>query len=117
MASGGIFDQAGGGFCRYSTDEYWHVPHFEKMLYDNAQLVSLYSKAYMLGNMVLLKRTIVPPFSLSRGNSLARWSFYASLDADSEGTEGKYYTWTSSEIKAIVGDDSGIFHGSFWYRT
>jgi len=114
MALGGIFDHAGGGFSRYSTDEYWHVPHFEKMLYDNAQLVSLYSKAYAMSNMVLLKKTVVSTLQfISDELTSPDGLFFSSIDADSEGTEGKYYTWTWSEIKELLGDDADPFMDHF----
>jgi uncharacterized protein len=114
MASGGIFDHAGGGFSRYSTDEQWHVPHFEKMLYDNAQLVSLYSKAYKLNNMVLLKRTVVSTLQfITNELTSPDGQFYSSIDADSEGTEGKFYTWTWQEIRDILGDEAEVFMDHF----
>jgi len=114
MAMGGIYDQAGGGFARYSTDEYWKVPHFEKMLYDNGQLVSLYSYAYQLTQNPLYKsvvndtlkfieRELTSPEAPKGGRG-----FYSSLDADSEGEEGKYYTWTKKEIENILGKEATL---------
>ena len=106
MADGGIYDQIGGGFSRYSTDAYWKVPHFEKMLYDNAQLVSLYSSAYQQTKNENYK-TIVVEF-VQRELACEEGGFYASLDADSEGVEGKFYVWTQNKLKAILGDNADI---------
>lgn len=99
MAMGGIFDQVGGGFARYSTDAKWKVPHFEKMLYDNAQLAMLYANTYKATNdplyFTILSRTldfIKEELTSSEG------AFYSALDADSDGVEGKFYVWTKSEI-------------------
>jgi uncharacterized protein YyaL (SSP411 family) len=110
MAYGGIFDQIGGGFSRYSVDPYWKVPHFEKMLYDNAQLISLYSKAYSLTNNNLYKEVVYKTFSFCERELLSENNgFYASLDADSEGEEGKFYVWNKLQIDEILKEDSDIF--------
>ncbi len=110
MASGGIYDQAGGGFARYSVDERWFAPHFEKMLYDNAQLVSLYSKAYKTSGNLNYKRIVEETFDfLNREMTSAEGAYYSALDADSEGVEGKFYTWTNEELKSILGDDEHFF--------
>lgn len=106
MAFGGIYDQIGGGFARYSTDYYWKVPHFEKMLYDNAQLVSLYSEAFQLTKNKLYKETVYQTLDfISRELTSPEHSFYSALDADSEGEEGKFYVWKEEELKRLLPDD------------
>jgi uncharacterized protein YyaL (SSP411 family) len=107
MARGGIYDHLGGGFCRYSVDADWHVPHFEKMLYDNAQLISLYSAAFKhLGNPVY-RKTAIESIEFANRELIGNNKLYhASLDADSEGSEGRFYTWTSVEL-------TDIFHDTF----
>jgi uncharacterized protein YyaL (SSP411 family) len=110
MASGGIYDHLGGGFFRYSTDDKWHVPHFEKMLYDNAQLVSLYAHAYMINKNPLYEKVVRETIRfVSDKLSNGRGAFYSALDADSEGQEGKHYVWTRKEIEAILGKDASGF--------
>ena len=109
MSQGGIYDQVGGGFSRYSTDEYWKVPHFEKMLYDNAQLVSLYCSAYQKTNDPAYKRIVVDTLNfVNRELTSPEGGFYSSLDADSEGEEGKYYVWTSGEFKKVLGNYASL---------
>ncbi|PWH85433.1 thioredoxin domain-containing protein [Brumimicrobium oceani] len=106
MALGGIYDQLGGGFSRYSVDDLWKVPHFEKMLYDNGQLLSLYAKAYQHSGNALYKDVLDQTIAwLLREMRHSDNGFYSALDADSEGIEGKYYTWKKEELKAILGDD------------
>ncbi len=103
MASGGIYDHIGGGFCRYSTDDIWKVPHFEKMLYDNAQLISLYSKLYQItGNRKYL--TVVEQTSefLQTEMLSNEGLFYSSLDADTEGVEWKFYIWKKSDLLRFI---------------
>jgi uncharacterized protein YyaL (SSP411 family) len=110
IAWGGIYDQAGGGFARYSVDSYWFVPHFEKMLYDNAQLMSLYSEAYALTKEELFKTIVVETFEWLQGEMMhPRGGFYSALDADSEGVEGKFYIWKKAEIEEILGNDAALF--------
>lgn len=110
LAFGGIHDVVGGGFARYSVDAQWKVPHFEKMLYDNGQLMSVYAQAYQLTKRPLYKAVV---------QNIAKWienemtddsgGLYSSLDADSEGVEGKYYCWTYNELKMILKDDFLFF--------
>jgi uncharacterized protein YyaL (SSP411 family) len=111
MAYGGIYDHIGGGFARYSVDNRWHVPHFEKMLYDNAQLISLYAEAYTWQGSELYKQVAeqIIIFTLRELTS-PEGGFYSALDADSEGVEGKFYTFTKTEIDEILGDDANLFN-------
>ena len=110
MAYGGIYDQIGGGFSRYSVDERWHIPHFEKMLYDNAQLVSIYSKAYLLDNNELYKNVVQGTLRfVNEELSANNGAFYSSLDADSKNEndkleEGVFYSWTKQELKTLIKD-------------
>jgi len=106
MAQGGIYDQAGGGFARYSVDGIWKVPHFEKMLYDNGQLVSLYANAYKLSKSPLYAHVVRQSLAfIERELMDASGGFYSSLDADSEGEEGKFYVWTVEEIDSLFSDE------------
>ncbi len=115
MATGGMYDQLGGGFARYSVDGEWMVPHFEKMLYDNAQLARLYLNAYQVtgdeGFARVVRETL--DFLLSEMRD-SEGGFHAALDADSEGIEGKYYVWTADELKAVLGDDDAQLAAA-WY--
>jgi uncharacterized protein YyaL (SSP411 family) len=110
MAYGGIYDQIGGGFSRYSVDNRWHIPHFEKMLYDNAQLVSVYSKAYLQDKNELYKSIVKETLDFVNDELNANnGAFYSSLDADSKNEnneleEGIFYTWTKQELKALIKD-------------
>jgi uncharacterized protein YyaL (SSP411 family) len=111
MAKGGIYDHIGGGFARYSVDGRWHVPHFEKMLYDNAQLVSLYSEAYTCIGDEQYRKVVAETITfIERELSSPEFGFYSALDADSEGLEGKFYTFDKVEIEAILGDDAELFN-------
>ncbi len=115
MAYGGIYDHIGGGFSRYSTDTKWHIPHFEKMLYDNAQLVSLYADAYLVTKKPLYKEVVYQTLEfIQRELTDQTGSFYASLDADSqnengEREEGSFYTWKKEELKMLLGEDYPVF--------
>jgi uncharacterized protein YyaL (SSP411 family) len=110
IASGGIYDQVGGGFARYSVDSRWHIPHFEKMLYDNALLVSLYCEAYQQRPTPLYKRVVYETLAwVKREMTNTEGAFYSSLDADSDGVEGKYYTFAQQEITEVLGEDAPLF--------
>lgn len=110
LIMGGIFDHVGGGFARYSVDEYWHIPHFEKMLYDNAQLLEVFAKAYQLTRKEEYKAVIYKTFEfLQRDLRDSTGIYYSALDADSEGVEGKYYVWSIDELKAILANDYTLF--------
>lgn len=110
MANGGIYDQLHGGFARYSTDGIWKLPHFEKMLYDNAQLVSLYCEAYRLLKNNLYKSVIEETLDFVKHEWYKpEGCFFSAYDADSEGEEGKYYVWTEEELKEVLGKDYDLF--------
>jgi uncharacterized protein len=107
MALGGIYDQIGGGFARYSVDERWMIPHFEKMLYDNALLLSLYADAWQATGDSLFQRVAEETGEwVMREMQAPHGGYYSSLDADSEGEEGKFYVWDREEIKALLGDEA-----------
>ncbi|MDA3892728.1 MAG: thioredoxin domain-containing protein [Salinivirgaceae bacterium] len=110
IANGGIYDHIGGGFARYSVDAEWKAPHFEKMLYDNGQLVSLYSKAYKKTKNKQYKRVIKKTLEfIQREMTTKEGAFYSSYDADSEGVEGKFYVWDKEEIEATLGNNADWF--------
>ena len=110
MAGSGIYDHLGGGFARYATRADWNIPHFEKMLYDNGQLVSLYSEAFQLTRKDLYKEVVYETIEfIGRELTSPEGVFYSSLDADSDGEEGKYYVWTTEELNELLGEDAAIF--------
>lgn len=110
MAMGGIYDQLGGGFSRYSTDKYWIAPHFEKMLYDNALLLEVYSIAYSHTHNQLYRQIVQETIAwLEREMRHEDGGFYSAQDADSEGVEGKYYTWSYTELKELLQDDFELY--------
>ena len=114
MAFGGIYDHLGGGFARYSTDSLWKVPHFEKMLYDNGQLLELYAEAFRATEDPLYAQVVRETAGfVSRELTSPEGVFYSALDADSEGEEGKYYVWTKEEIESILGDDFPLFRDAY----
>ena len=129
MAEGGIYDQMGGGFCRYSVDQLWTIPHFEKMLYDNGPLLALYSDAWRVTQQPLFKKVAAETAAwVLREMQSPEGGYYSSLDADSEHEEGKFYIWTADEVKALVTDGEyaiialqyGLdgapnFEGKFWH--
>jgi uncharacterized protein len=123
MAKGGIYDQIGGGFARYSTDTKWLVPHFEKMLYDNAQLMSLYAEAWQVTKKPLYKKVVYETAQFIERELMSPESgFYCALDADSEGVEGKFYIWTEKEFNDVVSTEDapllrehfGIDEEGYW---
>ena len=115
MANGGIYDQIGGGFHRYSTDTFWLVPHFEKMLYDNALLVRLYLHAFQLTGKPLYRRVVEETLDyILREMTDPSGGFYSAQDADSEGVEGKFFVWRPEEIVRALGKDEGtVVNGHF----
>ncbi len=118
MANGGIYDQLGGGFARYSVDEYWLVPHFEKMLYDNALLARLYLEAYEATGDEFYRRIAAETLDyLLRDMTSPEGGFYSAEDADSEGEEGKFYVWTPGEIEAALEPEEARLALRFWDVT
>ncbi|MGV8138073.1 MAG: thioredoxin domain-containing protein [Mangrovibacterium sp.] len=114
IALGGIYDQIGGGFARYSTDSHWKVPHFEKMLYDNGQLLSLYSQAYRKFKHPLYRQVVDQTIGwLKREMRSPESGFYSSLDADSEGEEGKFYVWKKAELEILFPDELPLFEAYY----
>src|SRR6516225_7143114 len=118
ICQGGIYDHLGGGFSRYSVDERWLVPHFEKMLYDNALLLELLALAYQRSANELFRRRARETVAwLAREMTTAEGAFCASLDADSEGEEGKFYVWSLPEIMTVLGEDDAAFFAAHYDVT
>jgi uncharacterized protein YyaL (SSP411 family) len=118
MANGGIFDHLGGGFARYSVDNYWLIPHFEKMLYDNALLTRVYLQAYQLTNKPFYRRVAEEILEyIIRDMTDKTGGFYSAEDADSEGEEGKFYVWTKNEVLEILGSETGETFCNFFDIT
>ncbi len=125
MIDGGIYDQLGGGFARYSTDAQWLAPHFEKMLYDNALLINVLAEAYQLTKDEKYSDTIHQTLAFIKREMLSEeGGFYSAIDADSEGVEGKFYTWNKEEIDKLLGADADLFNefydvkdGGNWEHT
>ena len=115
IAKGGIYDQLGGGFARYSTDSLWKAPHFEKMLYDNAQLVSLYAHAYQVTANPVYSKVIQETLDFVKSEFTSpQGGFYSSINADSEGVEGKFYVWTKTEIEKLLDKSSAILFFDYY---
>jgi len=109
MATGGIYDQLGGGFSRYSVDNSWSIPHFEKMLYDNGSLLFLYAQAWQLGGEGLFRETADGTAGwVMREMQHPEGGYFSSLDADSEGEEGKFYVWTREQVRAVLSEEEFI---------
>ena len=114
MARGGMYDVVGGGFSRYSTDNFWRVPHFEKMLYDNAQLARAYLHAWQVTHEPSFKQVVNETLDfVAREMTHPEGGFYSSLDADSEGEEGKFYVWTQAEIREQLQENSEFFEAAY----
>ncbi len=114
ISQGGIYDHVGGGFARYAVDNEWKVPHFEKMLYDNAQLVSLYARLYQLTKDTRCQDTVYETLQFVQREMMSpEHGFYSALDADSEGIEGKFYVWEKKEIDSLLRDKSTLFSACY----
>ena len=117
ICQGGIYDHLGGGFARYSVDDRWLVPHFEKMLYDNAQLLSLLADAYQVTGDPLFAARARETVGWLKREMMVEGAFAAALDADSEGEEGKYYVWQEAEIIAVLGQEDATWFGEIFDVT
>ncbi len=114
MALGGVYDQLGGGFCRYSVDDYWMIPHFEKMLYDNGPLLALYAQAHAAtGNPLFARIAHETAAWVMRDMQSPEGGYYSTLDADSEGEEGKFYVWNPNQVRELLGQDYDLFAARF----
>ena len=115
MANGGMHDQIGGGFCRYSVDERWMIPHFEKMLYDNAQLISVYADAWQITGVDLFRRTAedIGDWAMREMQS-EDGAYFATLDADTEGEEGRFYVWQVDEVRALLDEEEWSTCARHW---
>ncbi len=116
LSAGGIYDHLGGGFARYSTDARWHVPHFEKMLYDNAQILELLALAHAEKPNPLYAARARETFDWLMREMAVDSAFAASLDADSEGEEGRFYVWSADEVGSILGEDAAAFNAAYDVR-
>src|SRR6185503_3632906 len=115
MARGGMYDQVGGGFHRYSVDERWLVPHFEKMLYDNAQLARVYLEGFQATGDAFFRRIAVEVLDYVRREMTdAQGGFYSATDADSEGEEGRFFVWTPDQTAAVLGEDEARLFDAYY---
>ncbi|MFS0656890.1 thioredoxin domain-containing protein [Bacillus sp. 179-C3.3 HS] len=118
MANGGIYDHIGSGFSRYSTDEKWLVPHFEKMLYDNALLIETYTEVFQITQLPHYKNLVHHLIQFVKRDMMSSdGSFYSAIDADSEGKEGQYYVWSKDDIMTLLGDDLGALFCNVYHIT
>jgi hypothetical protein len=118
MALGGLYDQLGGGFHRYSTDQTWLVPHFEKMLYDNAQLAQTYARTFQATGNGFYRGVAEETLEyILREMTGPEGGFYSAQDADSEGEEGKFFVWTPEEVKEVLGERDAALFNAFYDVT